>query len=115
MIRIGEGKANLAYRTAPLSNSVMPRAMPPLLLPTPTRLEPSRSTWRSVALVPMPSVTEATVRAAVVPVVVVVTVQAARVAEASSARVAEALPPVAVAATSTLRVATRLRLLKHLH
>lgn len=89
--------------------------MLPLSLPTPTRLDLSRSTWRSVALVPMPSVTVATVRAAVAPVVVVVTVRAARAGEASSARVAEALPPVAVAATSTPRVATRPRLLKHLY
>ncbi|PYH79639.1 NTF2-domain-containing protein [Aspergillus uvarum CBS 121591] len=99
-------------RTVPLLNSAMRPPTTPLLLPTPTRSEPSRSMLRSAVLALMPTVVTVATLVAVALAVVVETVSAARVAAASSVMVAEALLLVAVAAMSMPRVATKPKLLK---
>lgn len=99
-------------RTAPLLNSAMLPATTPLLLPIPTRSEPSRFTLRSAVLALMPTVVTVAMLAVVALAVVVETVSAARVAAASSVMGAEASLLAAVAAMSMPRVATKPRLLK---
>lgn len=86
-----------------------------MLLPlalTPTRLDPNRSRWRSVDLVPILTTEMPTLLAVVVPAAAVETVQAARVVEASSVTDVAVSLPVGAEATLAPRVVTSPRPLK---